>query len=436
MPDEKHERLQSDETGAEKKALENADAQAVRTASAAEVSEVQNANPNKFESMTELPTIKDGASLDEARESFGIHMGDSKVVTAKGIEESPKRKVSVDPRPSFVEGLNAIGDDEEAQGRFSIEYMERKAKEALAAFQQPSVEQVLVASNVAPVTSNLEQLQQYQEAQSDSQQLTNEEIALRDDYYNRDVAKENSEKKQPAKDPLSEKTPLSEFLKADPITGKAYRSGKSITLTSLVAEISKRPWTVNAVYDTSASFQDYDAKDSTIHLGTNWADGKKIDNIGHEAYHATHQDLDNLFGSKERIEKDEYLRLKMDQEAGAFLTEFKVNREFGHKPATSYEYAEGSDVKHKEIGELIVYRDAARSIIDEKASKEAIGGFLRHHHAPIRNQNGWAERDSWTGEIHTSPYPKQHEKSFKEYSEHFEENRATLLKNGWLGKGY
>lgn len=73
-----------------KKALSNADAQAARAASAADVNEVQNTNPNKFESMTQLPTIKDGMSLEAAQseyQSFGIKMGDDTVVTAKGTEE-------------------------------------------------------------------------------------------------------------------------------------------------------------------------------------------------------------------------------------------------------------------------------------------------------------------------------------------------------------
>lgn len=443
MSNEKTERTQQPDQGAEKKALRTADANEARNASAADVREVQSKNPNKFESMTELPAIQDGKSQADKQaenQSFGIRMNDGTAVTGRGTEgPTPKKdtsRISVDPRPSYVEGLKAVVNDEEAQGRFSIEYMERKAKEAFAKLQKPADDQVLIASNISPVAPNPEQLQNYPEILSDSKHPT-EEVVLRDEYFDRpDVARENDIGKQPAKDPLSERTPLIQFLATDPIIGQACRSGKSVTLTKLVTEMNKRPWTINAVYDKSANFQDYDAKDNTVHLGTKWAYEKKIDNFGHEAYHATHQDLDVLYGSKEPIERDNYLRLKMDQEAGAFLAEFKVNREFGHKPATSYEYAEGSKVKHKDIGELIVYRDKTRTVIDEKASKEAIGIFLSNHHSPIRNRNGWAERDSWTGEIHTSSYPKQHEESFKQYRQHFDENRATLLKHGWLSNGY
>ncbi len=121
--------------------------------------------------MTKLPTIKDGMSLDAARaehQSFGIDMENNTTVTAARVEApAPKKKVSVDPRPSYVEGLKAVGSDEEAQGRFSIEYIERKAKEALSVLQEKPAEQVLVASNIT-VVPDLEQLQQYQDIQSDS----------------------------------------------------------------------------------------------------------------------------------------------------------------------------------------------------------------------------------------------------------------------------
>lgn len=117
--------------------------------------------------MTGLPTIKDGKSLEEQQQSFGINMGDSTAVTAKGVEAQTKKKISVDARPSYVEGLKAVGNDEEAQGRFSIEYMERKAQEVLAALEKPPAEQALIASNLTPATPSLE-LQQFEDIHMDS----------------------------------------------------------------------------------------------------------------------------------------------------------------------------------------------------------------------------------------------------------------------------
>lgn len=174
MAEETTERSHPLENDAEKKALGAPDVQKARTASAADVDEVQSTNSKKFESMTKLLTIKDGMSLDKAQaefQSFGIEMGDNTTVTAKGTEAIAKRKVSVDPRPSYVEGLKAIGNDEEAQGKYSIEYMERKAKEARAGLQEKQGEQVLIASNVTPATPKGEQMRKFEAIQSDNREM-------------------------------------------------------------------------------------------------------------------------------------------------------------------------------------------------------------------------------------------------------------------------
>ncbi|MBA4027046.1 MAG: hypothetical protein C0473_02275 [Cyanobacteria bacterium DS3.002] len=95
--------------------------------------------------------------------------------------KAPKsRETFVDPHPSFVEGLKAVGDDEEAQGRFSIEYMERKAQEALGIAQKPTEEQILLASNIFSGAPNIEQIQEYPDIQSDSEKLQPDAIVARD----------------------------------------------------------------------------------------------------------------------------------------------------------------------------------------------------------------------------------------------------------------
>lgn len=58
-----------------------------------------------------------------------------------------------------------------AKGGFQkFELFDSKAEEALAALQKPSTEQILIASNITPNIPNLEQIQQYQDIQSDSEQ--------------------------------------------------------------------------------------------------------------------------------------------------------------------------------------------------------------------------------------------------------------------------
>ena len=230
---------------------------------------------------------------------------------------------------------------------------------------------------------------------------------------------------------------LKSFLEMDSPVGDACRSAKSRTLNSLASELEKRPWKVQAEFDQNARFQDYDPKNSLIRLGTAWDDERKVDSFAHEAYHGTHQDLDKLYGSQKPVSKEQYLKIKMDEEAGAFLAEFRTNRELGHKNQTSYEWADGTEVRHQNIGNLIVYKETGgKKVIDEAASKAAIGAFLQEHHAPVRNANGWVERDSWTGAIHTTPYPKQYADSYEQYKSGFDQDRKMLVDKKWLGKGY
>lgn len=57
----------------------------------------------------------------------------------------------------------------QAKGQASkLEFFDSAAEGALAALQQPPVEQVLIASNITPGVPNIEQMQQYPDIQSDS----------------------------------------------------------------------------------------------------------------------------------------------------------------------------------------------------------------------------------------------------------------------------
>ncbi len=134
-------------------------------------------DPSKLETWTAATadyrvTQKDSATMEA--------LSDEKIAEIKsngGFQKfelfdssiSKSRETFIDPHPSFVEGLKAVGDDEEAQGRFSIEYMERKAQEALGVAQKPTEEQILLASNIVSSAPNVERMEQYQEIQSDSE---------------------------------------------------------------------------------------------------------------------------------------------------------------------------------------------------------------------------------------------------------------------------
>jgi len=109
----------------------------------------------KDESATDLLCISDDDKAKSKLEITGIQ--DNKVQKSVAL--------SIDER--YVEGLKALGNDEEAQGLYSIEYIERKAQEVLTALQEPKPDQVLLASNITPSVPNLEQIQQYEASQSD-----------------------------------------------------------------------------------------------------------------------------------------------------------------------------------------------------------------------------------------------------------------------------
>ncbi len=235
--------------------------------------------------------------------------------------------------------------------------------------------------------------------------------------------------------PVGQPMDLAKFLETRSPISDAFHSGKSHTLNTLIDNAEHRPWTVKAELDNTAVIQEYDAGNSLIRVGTAWTAQRMTENFAHESYHATHQDLDRLFGGSGPVSKQDYLKIKMHQEAGAFLTEVKVNRELGGEPV-SYEWADGQNVRHKKLDELIVYKDKAKTVLNESASEAKIADFLSTHHAPIRRQDGVLVRNPWTSELETTPYPARHEKAYDEYARLWKNNHDKLVQSGFLGKGY
>lgn len=89
---------------------------------------------------------------------------------SRGDKGEQSRRKGQSANLSFYPNLKDRETDEEAQGNFSIAYNERKASETLAAaLQEPSTDQILIASNIAPNQPNLEQMQQrFDDVQNDS----------------------------------------------------------------------------------------------------------------------------------------------------------------------------------------------------------------------------------------------------------------------------
>ncbi len=246
------------------------------------------------------------------------------------------------------------------------------------------------------------------------------QLALRDDYLNRSENKPS----------------VSEVITVESLLGMLSDIGpaskESGTLRNLLGEMRKHPWEVGVIFEPHPKHPEYDPKVNTIHVDSAFSKQKQVETFGHELYHATHQNLDELYGRKDPVSLNRYKQIKMDQEAGSFLAEFKVNRELKHTEPVTFDYVLGNNVHKQPIADLVVY--SSPGVIDEAASKQAIAKFLSAHPAPMY-KNGQVERDS-TGQIQTNSYSQTHEHDHEKYKFFFSENRAELLKRGWLGQGY
>lgn len=239
--------------------------------------------------------------------------------------------------------------------------------------------------------------------------------------------------------PAPESPPIGERVSVENLLGMVSPIGpasqKSKTLKTLVGEMRNHPWEVGAIFEPHPDNPEYDPFSNTISVDSTLSKQKQVETFGHELYHATHQNIDDLYGVKGPVSLELYKQIKMDQEAGAFLTEFKINRELNHTEKPAYKHVEGDQVKPKHIEDLIVYKQPG--VIDDALSKEAIGKFLSEHPAAKFGKDGQPKKD-WWGHYETElPYPQKHERDYgNKYRPNFEENQRNLTQRGWLGKGF
>lgn len=182
---------------------------------------------------------------------------------------------------------------------------------------------------------------------------------------------------------------------------------------------------------------DYSAEYNLIELDSKDGARRQTEVFAHEAYHATHQDLNKLYGSAKPVLEDQYVDIKMQQEAGAFLQELKVNEELkvsrpdlGYAPV-SYMWIDNQHPKgpvHKQVmNDLLVRRDGQ---IDQKASLEKIETFLRAHPAAQKdNANGYQVDTS--GNYIVKDYVQHYRSGHSDYATHHARNRREMI-----GKGY
>lgn len=208
---------------------------------------------------------------------------------------------------------------------------------------------------------------------------------------------------------------------------------------TLKAAMSERvPWQdkLSVNYKWESPFTDFKLHDFSINMLKGWDNQKLIETFGHELYHAKHQDLDKLYGAAPIDDPVKYRDIKMNQEAGAFLQEFKVHEELktqfkDSKPAV-FEYIDQSgQVRQKPVGELI-QRTGGK--IDDEASKANIAQFLLSHDAPQKQDDGTYQKNA-DGSLVRNSYKALYEgERYQEYLSTFNTRKQELAP--YLGKGY
>jgi hypothetical protein len=224
---------------------------------------------------------------------------------------------------------------------------------------------------------------------------------------------------------------------------------KSPTLKALYEQWNSTPWTKpdpnnpeqgQILLKNDSNSVVYDAKKSQMIIGAPTDEGLKaafpnsteterkqaIDQqtkllpelVAHQMYAATHQSIDDLYGGATPVEKDKYVDLRLNDMAGAYLAEIKVNRELGNTDPVSFAYKDTTGADQKEnMNDLLVFSDASKQTIDEKASSDKIKDFLVNFHR--EGQPPLAIN-------------KQIETEFDSYSKNFAQNKEMLGKKGFL----
>lgn len=170
-------------------------------------------------------------------------------------------------------------------------------------------------------------------------------------------------------------------------------------------------------------FTDYSAENSRLEIDSSASYKRQIETLAHEGYHATHQDLDKLYGGSSPMDEDKYVGVKLHQEVGAFLREIQVNNELrknrpdlGSEPIV-FMWVDPKNPKGEPIkqvmNDLLVYRNGQ---FDENASLDAIEKFLRHHLAAVGNGSDQGYKRDEQGNLSTKDYVANAKSGFTEYS--------------------
>ncbi|MCC6981607.1 MAG: hypothetical protein IT343_25015 [Candidatus Melainabacteria bacterium] len=271
-------------------------------------------------------------------------------------------------------------------------------------------------------------------------------IAVRDDYLDRSEYKRESEVERHAR------VMAGHYAAGETVAHFAQRPGATDAMsaspifTHAIKELNNCAWgnAIRIWRGHPTEITDYSAEYNLMELDSKDGARRQVEVFSHEAYHATHQDLDKLFGKNGAVTPQEFINIKMQQEAGAFLQEIKTNEELhssrptplhaGDDPNKHIEYmwvdrANPKGEPQKQDMNSLLVRDNGK--INEEASLEKLETFLRAHPAAIKDRNGGYTKDS-SGNYAMNDYVLHYGNAHGSYKEEFNNNRSRLIKLGYI----
>lgn len=275
---------------------------------------------------------------------------------------------------------------------------------------------------------------------------TDSRIAIRDDYLDRTYNRSETEAERHAR------LMAEHYAAGETVAQFAQRPGvrdaisASATFVHALKELTDCAWgdAIRIWRGHPTEITDYSAELNLMELDSKDGARRQVEVFSHEAYHATHQDLDKLYSKNGAVISQEFINIKMKQEAGAFLQEIKTNEELhrsrptplhaGDDPNKHIEYMwvdranQKNEPQRQDMNGLLVRENGK---INEEASLEKLETFLRAHPAAIKDRNGAFTKDS-SGNYKMNDYVQHYGEAYGSYNREFKNNRSTLIKSGHI----
>lgn len=248
------------------------------------------------------------------------------------------------------------------------------------------------------------------------QQENREQIAIRDDYLNRERQKPTPHDGQTLSlKQLFEdyKTPFMDAYEHSKNL-KDGQPGKSKTLEEIVDRLKDCPWAdkVRIQFQVHPQNPEYSNLKSTITIDLADSPERQVEVFAHEAFHATHQFLSRQYDHG-KLAENVFVNMWLAGEVESMLTETKVHQELGHSgERPKFRYVQNGEVRPIDIEDYV-----------NKHGKEGFVELLRTVQP--------------TGQ-HSEPYGHHYAKSYQDYVRLFDQNKAPVESyiQNWVKSGH